>query len=401
MLSALTEAAIGLGGPVSAPRRPRWFHRYGQFGLLAVALVMALTAFGGVQSPVSRLVAVAGAVPLGLLMVRPLVAWRIAWVAALLAWIGPDRSEQSWPWHPVQILVFLPVLVVTAASQRRAVVLWVWLATCALVVAQARPGNVPGSIVLVTLLVVAGDQVGRRRQAQRELAEEEERSAVLAERARIARELHDVVAHHMSLVAVRAETAPYRLGGLAGPVRDEFGQIAELAREGMTQMRRLLGVLRSDGSEVPVAPQPGLAEVSDLVATARQAGAGVTLTLPEDAVGVPRAVQLSAYRIVQEALANAARHAPGAPVTVAVVRDDATLTVRVSNAAPRRPVPDTGTPSGHGLVGMRERAAGLGGRLTVGATPEGGFTVEAALPLAEPAGSPAPESPAPGHVAAG
>ncbi len=367
---------------MSPPRRPVWFHRYGQLGLLILTLLLALASSGGTEGWQSRLDAIAGAGPLALVMVRPLVAWRFAWVVAVLAWVGPAEHEQSWPWHPAQIFVFLPVLVVTAASQRRGVVVWVWLATCALVGAQARPSNIAPVLILVTLLVVAGDQIGRRRQAQRELAEEEERSAVLSERTRIARELHDVVAHHMSMVAVRAETAPYRLGGLTEPVRDEFGQIAGLARESMTQMRQLLGVLRSEGSEVPVAPQPGLAEVPDLVTTARTAGATVALAVPEDTTGIAPPVQLTAYRIVQEALANATRHSPGAPITVALTRDGEILTVRVANARPAAgPLAGTAAGTGHGLVGMRERAAGLGGRLVAGTAPDGGFVVEAVLPL--------------------
>ena len=164
----------------------------------------------------------------------------------------------------------------------------------------------------MTIVVLVGDQVRRRRRAQRDLRSAEERSAVLSERTRIARELHDVVAHHMSMIAVRAETAQYRLGDIGEPVRDEFGQISDAAREGLVEMRRILGVLRSDNQETLTAPQPGLSDLADLVETARAAGATLTLETLEDPDGVPPAVELTAYRIVQEALSNAGRHAPGA-----------------------------------------------------------------------------------------
>jgi signal transduction histidine kinase len=382
----LVEVAVGLGGPVGAPRRPAWWRRYRQVVLIVLTAVLAMISYSNVHSWLGRLVAVAGAAPVALVAVRPLVAWRVAWIAALFAWLGPAPHETAWPWHPVQILVFLPVLLVTAVTQRRGVLVWVWLLTGALVLAQARPDNGPAVLVLVTLLVVVGDQIGRRRQAQRELAVQEERSALLSERTRIARELHDVVAHHMSLIAVRAETAPYRLGELAGPVRAEFGEISTEARDAMTEMRRLLGVLRSDRAEVTVAPQPGLPQLAELVATARQAGATVQLTLPAEHAGVPPAVQLTAYRIVQEALANAARHAPAAPVTVAVDLGPEAVSVRVANPPPRQPPAGGGPGSGHGLVGMRERAAGLGGELTAGPTSDGGFAVHATLPLSGGAG---------------
>jgi signal transduction histidine kinase len=221
--------------------------------------------------------------------------------------------------------------------------------------------------------------VRRRARAQRDLIQQRERGAVLAERTRIAREMHDVVAHHMSLIAVRAETAPYRLGGLSEPAREEFGQISAVARESLVEMRRLLGVLRSEGQEALVAPQPGIADLGELVERARQAGAAVRLMLPEGAVGASPAVELTAYRIVQEALSNVARHAPGVPATVRLGTDGGELTVVVHNDAPPQPVPDHG--AGHGLIGMRERAVSVGGQLSAGRDPGGGFEVRAVLPL--------------------
>ncbi len=385
--------------------------RYGGPALIALALVMLLITWTNVGRAgfLVQIVGIVGSVPLAVVAYRPLIAWRIAWVAAAFASLAPSPSERAWPWQPGPIMVFLAVLVAVASSQRPPVIIGVGLATAALAVAQANPNNGPGIVIFITLLMAATDQLRRRRSAQRELAEQaersaeleersavlEERGAVLAERTRIARELHDVVAHHMSMIAVRAETAPYRLDGLPAPARNEFGQISAAAREALTEMRRLLGVLRSERDEPPVAPQPGLTDLPELVDGRRRAGERVTLTLPDELADLPPAVDLAAYRIVQEALSNAARHAPGAPTTVVVSRDPVarSLVVAVRNAAPTpgsapaaaQQLTSRGGP-GHGLVGMRERVSMLGGELSAGPEQGGGFAVRAVLPLGEPSG---------------
>ncbi len=177
---------------------------------------------------------------------------------------------------------------------------------------------------MFTAATIAVDSIGSRRRAQRALAAQTERAeieqarrAVLEERTRIARELHDVVAHHMSLIAVRAETAPYRLGDLPEPARAEFSSLSEVAREALTEMRRLLGVLRHD-QPAGLAPQPQLADLPALVDAARQAGVSVELSVPAALARCLPALRLCAYRIVQESLSNASQHAPGAAVTVSV-----------------------------------------------------------------------------------
>jgi signal transduction histidine kinase len=250
-----------------------------------------------------------------------------------------------------------------------------------------------------------------RAEQERARAEQEgERNAVLEERARIAREMHDVVAHHMSMIAVQAETAPYRLAARGtetpAPVAAEFTALSAAAREALTDMRRLLGVLRSDTTvpvpstsipsdnskkpEADLAPQPRLEDIPELVETARRAGAKVTLAMPSSPPGpVSSGAGLAAYRIVQESLSNAARHAPGAEVTVTVGQSDGSLRLTVANEPPAAPRPagngngdgDGDGPPGHGLTGMRERAALLGGTLEAGPGDDGGFTVRARLPM--------------------
>jgi signal transduction histidine kinase len=254
--------------------------------------------------------------------------------------------------------------------------------------------------LLLTLLggvaLLLGAVVRERSEAQRRLAEQETiseaergRRTLLEERARIARELHDVVAHHMSVISVQANTAEYRIDRLSPVVRDEFTSIAATARESLGEMRRLLGVLRNEEARGDLEPQPGLARIGQLVeATARVRGP-VEFTPCE--AEVPEAVGLSAYRIVQEALSNVVRHAPGARTRVALSVSEPGpgpgewLTVLVVNGPPPErsggPLESGGT--GHGLVGMRDRVRLVGGALDVGPLEDGGFRVAARLPLSD------------------
>jgi signal transduction histidine kinase len=220
--------------------------------------------------------------------------------------------------------------------------------------------------------------------AQSEL--EEARRAVLEERTRIAREMHDVVAHHMSLIAVQAETARYRLSDLSPAAIEEFSALSATARGALTDLRRLLGVLRSD-RPAEREPQPQLADVATLVDATRRAGVSVELSMPNDSVAVSHAVGLCAYRIVQEALSNAGRHAPGAPVLVKVERDPDALRLDVVNGPPATPgqTPVRGVRAGHGISGMRERVALLGGSISAEPSTVGGFAVMAVLPLTQAA----------------
>lgn len=240
--------------------------------------------------------------------------------------------------------------------------------------------------MLVPLLV--GASIGARLNSRRALAREQAKVAqaqaergAMAERARIAREMHDVVAHHMSMIAVRCETAPYRLTGLNEAGQAEIAEIGAAARAAMADMQGLLGVLRTteSGAAADLAPQPSLEQVTELVERARAAGLAVTATLDDGLDRVPRAVGLSAYRIAQEALTNARKHAPRAPTTLSLRHTAAglELVVRSGPGAERtRPAPG----GGHGLAGMRERAALHGGELAAGPDPDGGFAVRAVLP---------------------
>ena len=351
-------------------------------GPMSIALVMVLAV----------LAALAVVMPVSLAARYPLMGWRIAWLGLLAvpltgaAWLG------SWPWGPVQILVLLVVFCAAGVRHPRPVLWWMWALTLIpwwLWSAPHRLGCVLG-VVAFTAAAVAVDSLGSRRRAQQALADQTElteleqaRRAVLEERAKIARELHDVVAHHMSLIAVRAETAPYRLAGLSGPVTAEFGALSEAAREALTDMRRLLGVLRND-EPAARAPQPQLSDLPVLIDAAREAGVPVELTAPPALGQVPAGVGVCAYRIVQESLSNASRHAPGAAVTVSVGQEASAVLLQVANGPGHQLADDNPGPC-HGLAGMRERVALLGGSLTAGPAPGGGFVVSAILPIGQAA----------------
>jgi signal transduction histidine kinase len=344
-----------------------------------------------------QVLAVAVVAPLPLAARYPMLAWRIGWLALLLAPLVPAAWWGGWPWGPPQLLALLGAFCLAGVRQQRPALWWMWALSLIpwwlWLTADVADLNGPASATVVfTAAAIAVDSIGSRLRAQRALAAQTERAeaerarrAVLEERTRIARELHDVVAHHMSLIAVRAETAPYRLSGLTEPARAGFGSLSEEAREALADMRRLLGVLRHD-QPAALAPQPQLADLPALVDAARRAGVPVELSVPPALDQVPSGVGVCAYRIVQESLSNASQHAPGAVVTVSVDHDSGAVLLRVANGpgGPVGPAADEHGP-GHGLTGMRERVALLGGTLSAGPAPDGGFVVAAVLPLGQTA----------------
>ena len=218
-------------------------------------------------------------------------------------------------------------------------------------------------------------------------AEEVSRRRLAEERTRIARELHDVVAHGMSVVVVQATTAAYRHTGLSDELKQEFDDIAANSRRAMAEMRSMLGSLRSSGDGRETAPQPGFAELPGMLAVARTAG--VTVRDPDlsdvDLEGVGEIIALTAYRIVQEALSNVIRHAPGAAVKIGFTTVSGRLEVSVVNTPSAIGAVmaqlDRGAHVGQGLIGMRERATIVGGSVFCAPTPDGGFSVVASLPL--------------------
>jgi signal transduction histidine kinase len=207
-----------------------------------------------------------------------------------------------------------------------------------------------------------------------------ERAAVAEERSRIARELHDVIGHEVTVIALQADAAAAALAKAPERAAAPIEAIRSSAVEALGEMRRVVGMLRA-AEEEDLRPQPGLADVAALVEQSRAAGARVDLTLQPPARPTHASVELAAYRLVQEALTNARRHAPGAPVDVRVVGDDTEVVVEVVNRQDGAIPTPREESSGFGLVGMRERVRLLGGRLDAGPTDGGGFALTARLPL--------------------
>jgi signal transduction histidine kinase len=376
---------VGREAPRPAPRRRIWRYAAPIAALPLIGLGIAagenLMENRVLPAIVIWIIAAGSVLPVVLCVRWPVLAWRIAFLMMFLGVINVGPKE-PWPWNTVQILGFLVVLGRLAVTQDSAVTVWATIGSLVPLFLFAKGANAGGAAVLLVAIAALGNIFYRRRHTRELVAEQEElteleraKRAVLEERAQIAREMHDVVAHHMSMIAVRAETAPYRLSDLPESTQEELAGIAKAARDALADMRRLLGVLRAENGAAPTAPQPGLADLDGLVATAQTAGVDVTLTA--DGLGaVPETVGLAAYRIMQEALANAARHAPGGSVTIDARGLSDRLELEVRNR--RTGVSTPG--GGHGLIGMRERVALLGGELTTGPD-QFDFVVRATLPF--------------------
>jgi signal transduction histidine kinase len=359
LLAVLTAGAAAAGG-ASGDRGPVpvWL-----FAVLAAVVVVLLLLLRR-RAPLPALVAVAvlsvlspaldaGLTPLAYAVGRYVGRWPARLAAAV-----PGFLVVTHPWTGG-----------TAGDQVSRVI--------GFVVLVVLPGAIGILVRTRALLLQALRDRAEKAEAERELLA---RDAVLTERTRIAREMHDAVGHRVSLMVLQAgaiEMAaadPERVARLAG-------QVQTAGRQALDELRQMVGVLRAeDGEEAPRAPQPGLADLPALVAQCRAAGMAVELAAPpEGSAPVEAAAGRAAYRVVQEALTNAAKHAPGAEVRVAVERPAGELAVRVVNGPPSRPAGDA-PGGGYGLVGLGERVRTQGGRLTAGPRLDGGFAVEAVLP---------------------
>ncbi len=299
-----------------------------------------------------------------------------------------------WPWHVTGMIAFVVLVggawAIHGWRQGLAAYLVPAIAISLPAVIETSSRSLATWIVAVSLGVIASgvgallsDRIRIAGQLSRERAvteAETERRLVAEERQRIARELHDVVAHGLSLIQVQATSAPYRVPDLGDRATDEFADIARAARTSLQEMRSLLSALRGDDESADRAPQPTLADIARIVAEAERAGARIRLDMPEPPPA-PTTVAIAAFRIVQEAISNAVRHAPGAAIQVSVGAIDDALLVEIQNDAATTAAASRSGETGHGLVGMRERASLLGGSFQAGPTPAGGFRVSASLPL--------------------
>ncbi|WP_214409012.1 sensor histidine kinase [Sphaerisporangium fuscum] len=355
---------------------------------LAYILFVSNLAIYNPRRPEMALIPLLASLPMVLRDRWPVAAWRLSagiTIVGAIAWGGWDGRL---PYTLPQMIVYLLCTYSIAVRTGRDVALGVW-GVSVLAAWIIHPDSMAWAAVVVAVAVLFGYNVRTRRTATSRLAEErqaaeEQRNArvILEERARIARELHDVVAHHMSVIAIQAEATPLQARGDPAKLESGLADIRHLSLAALAEMRQVLGALRGEHGRRETAPQPGLDRLDDLVATSRGAGLRVSVHV-RGSLDLPTAVGLSAYRILQESLSNAMRHAPGSSVTIEIVRTEAELRLRVANG-PGRGVPAASAGAGgQGIIGMRERAALLGGTVNASRDPDGGFVVRAAIPLTE------------------
>ncbi|GAA3813233.1 sensor histidine kinase [Streptomyces chiangmaiensis] len=360
-------------------------------GLLAMLVAWAADG-GGPAAPVAGLLALA---PVLLTLARPVGAFWLSLMAATASSvIAGDFGD--WPWPPGSFVAHLTVLTVVALRTRPRTAAWMWVITAAYgFVVEAVFGyhfsnNSAPMLVLSAFALLAVTVWHIRRNAAQEVtaqqtktAHERSRRTLLEERTTIARELHDVVAHHMSVVAIQAEAAPYRVENPPPELEKAFATIRENAVAALTELRRVLGVVRAEDYEAPDAPQPTLADLDALLANVREAGLTVDKLVTGAVRELPQGVELSAYRIVQEALSNTLRHAPGASARVEIGYVLGGLGLRIVNGPVPQATPRKSTHgAGHGITGMRERVSMLNGEMTAGKSDDGGYEVTVFLPVA-------------------
>lgn len=377
---AVTLSRIGLWATVAA--------------VLALG-ILDLTQHYAVRPSVAFVLTVPRAAAVAIYRRGPVTAWVIELLAVLLIAVMTARANpaEPWPWSVSSVLSVTAVAGLIASLGRRRLSSTMFGTLTALTVILTllpRSADWAPSAIAVTLCglaIIIGDAIHTRRNLTVKLAEEREISAtererrsVVEERARIARELHDVVAHHMSMITVQAETARFRHKNLPEPAITEFTEIAKVARTSLTELRGLLSALRDENEDPNHTPQPTMSDLPALVDRITATGPPTTLTTPADTTDLPQVLQLAVYRIVQESLSNVVRHAGNAKTAVTITRTTSTLHVEVTNAPPPTPSPKPPNPTGHGLIGLRERTTLLGGQFKVD-TPNNGWRVQATLPL--------------------
>ncbi|MGW3383539.1 sensor histidine kinase [Streptomyces albogriseolus] len=381
------------------PGRLRAFAGYLPHAVVGAVALIALMA-GALSSGIpggdtsALLVGALCGLPVLMTLVRPVGAfWASLAMTPVVVLISSDA--QDWPWMPGAFVCHLAVLVVVALRTRPRTAAWMWAATAVYAFvsdvvgrsyfySNSAPMLVTSAFALLVVSLWHVRHIAREEVTAQQTvtAQERSRRTLLEERTTIARELHDVVAHHMSVVAIQAEAAPYRVENPPEELERAFATIRENAVAALTELRRILGVVRAEDYEAPDAPQPTLADLDALLVNVRDAGLTVEKVVTGAVRELPPGVELSAYRIVQEALSNSLRHAPGASARVEIGYVLGGLGVRVVNGP--MPGPSLVKPSpgaGHGITGMRERVAMLNGEMTAGPTEDGGYEVAVFLPV--------------------
>lgn len=365
--------------------------------LISVQTPLSATIYGvPLAAAFSLTVLHVGALPLALRW--PTAAGVISVLAVCgLLWLSAPTPEAPWPWAVApEITQFCMVfLLAFRAPWQIASSIFGLSAAGSIVIAlvhgsghaDAATANIVVFVSIGAGVLGIGIAVRQWRRIRRQLvreqrinAEELSRRVIAEEKARLARDLHDVIAHSMSVINVQAASAPARLGGVDTRTAEEFADIATQARTALREMRGLLDALRVDGDAPLVEPQHGLADIGVLVRQTAQAGADVRIEwIGSDKPALSAIADLAAYRVVQEALSNALRHAPGAAIRVAVEALDGMVVIRVRNERPTAHATVVAG-GGHGLVAMRERVRSAGGTVVAAATGDDGFEVTAEFP---------------------
>jgi signal transduction histidine kinase len=366
-----------------------FIRRRGDEVLAAALTALALLGVALTEAPESHRVASAAlAVALGVAAARrsrdPLPLLGLILAVAVVALAVPMLAEPT----NSGVFVFYLLAVYSAAAhtsgRRTFVAGGMVVGLYVIAFASDGTGISADTVIFYTLLLstpwAAGRAVRQRRLNDRELEQEKTRAAaaIVEERARIARELHDVVAHSISVMVLQARGGRRVLDSDPADARDAFGVIEWTGQQALDEMRRLVGMLRSGDETLPLAPQPSLRELGTLVEQVRAAGLPVQLTIEGERRDLPPGVDLSAFRIVQEALTNALRHAGPASAQVVLRYRADELELEISDDGPGSGE-DPG--AGYGLVGMRERVSVYGGELQAGSRPGGGYALRVRLPL--------------------
>jgi signal transduction histidine kinase len=385
-----------------------WWLIAGGFALVALPVNATLGAqLFGMHPIAAVLTGIAQSAALPFVLIRPREATALQLLAVVVVAVAlPAGSASTWPLTVPGMLTLIAHTGLVAArhSRRAAVLTWSVSSLLIPVVALLDPRGrsvADGLLIMILYPALSAAVLGavmmirRWNEVRRELADarrdievEQSQRAVAEERTRIARELHDVVAHGMSVIHMQATSASYRIENLDPEAEAEFKRIAADARSAMREMRQLLSVLRAEDADAELAPVPDLGGLPDLVASAERAGLPVEVRQTDAvrAAAVPERVALAAYRIIQESLSNVIRHAPGARTLIDLDLEGSDLVLSVVNEAALRPAQpmETSGLTGHGLTGMRERVRQVGGAVETGARDDGGYRVTARMPIGDP-----------------
>jgi signal transduction histidine kinase len=387
LVTRLTSLPQALVARVSKwPPRQQELLQDGALGVaLAVVNVLSVLPYRGLQHPLW--LAILLVTLQGLLLTGRRWHPVLAALAIGVARVSYDQAGLLFAPFPLGVAIaYYTVMDRTGA-------VWRWIVTgfvlAGISVALAAPGhNEPYDAITQAFIFLTAGAESRAAWAEAELDRQSSRAAA-QERAKIARELHDVVAHHVSLMAVQAEATASLLPGQPEKAQRSADIISDTARAALTELRRLLGVLRSPSEQLETAPSASLSELGDVLDQVRGAGLEVDFGVQGTPARLAPGVDLTAFRIVQEALTNTIRHARTARATVTLTHEPGYITVSVADSGPRRGPDLAGTGareaalsgSGLGLAGIAERVASCGGQLSVGPTAAGGFSVSARLPV--------------------